>query len=87
MSIVDNKEKLHQIVGQDNADIEFSIKIGKEDDEKLDDMAVVSAKYTINGQEIGQLGVIGPQRMDYKRVLTVLREVGKLFQDIEDNKE
>lgn len=87
MSIVDNKEKLHQIVGQDNADIEFSIKIGKEDDEKLDDMAVVSAKYTINGQEVGQLGVIGPQRMDYKRVLTVLREVGKLFQDIEDNKE
>lgn len=86
MSIVDNKEKLHQIVEEDNGNIEFSIKIGKEDDEKLDDMAVVSAKYKINGQEIGQLGVIGPQRMDYKRVLTVLKEIGKLFEDIE-NKE
>ena len=86
ISIVDNKDKLHEIVDEKDGSIEFSIKIGKDADEKLEDMAVVSAKYKMNGEEIGQLGVIGPQRMNYKKVLTVLKEIGKMFEDLENNK-
>ncbi len=79
LSIVNDQEKLHEIVKDKDGSIEFSIKIGAEDDETLQDMAVVSAKYKFSGEEVGQLGVIGPQRMDYKKVLSVLREIGNLF--------
>ena len=48
-------------------------------------MALVSAKYNINGREVGQVGVIGPERMDYKKVLTVLKELGVVLQDHEDD--
>ena len=76
-----DEEKLHEIVNDKDGGIEFSIKIGKEDDETLKDMAVVSAKYKFSGEEVGQLGVIGPQRMDYKKVLSVLKEIGTLFEN------
>lgn len=79
MSIVNDQDKLHEIVKDKDGSIEFSIKIGTEDDEQLSDMAVVSAKYKFSGEEVGQLGVIGPQRMDYKKVLSVLKEIGNLF--------
>ena len=79
MSIVNDQDKLHEIVKDKDGSIEFSIKIGTDDDEQLNDMAIVSAKYKFSGEEVGQLGVIGPQRMDYKKVLSVLKEIGNLF--------
>ena len=81
LSIVNDQEKLHEIVNDKDGSIEFSVKIGREDDETLSDMAIVSAKYKFSGEEVGQLGVIGPQRMDYKKVLSVLKEIGTLFEN------
>lgn len=78
MSIVGKKEKLKELMS-DDTDIEFCIKIGAEEAEGLDNMALVSAKYHVKGREVGQLGVIGPERMDYKRVLMVLRQLGKVI--------
>ncbi len=83
MTIVGKKDKLKELM-TDDGNIEFSIKIGAEDGDGLDNMALVSAKYHIKGKEVGQLGVIGPERMDYKRVLTVLKHLSKLIDKLED---
>ena len=83
MTIVGNKDKLKNLM-KDVGDIEVSIKIGAEDGEGLDNMALVSAKYHIKGKEVGQLGVIGPERMDYKKVLGVLKQLGKIIDNLDD---
>lgn len=83
MTIVGRKDKLQSLM-KDDGDIEFSIKIGAEDGEGLDNMALVSAKYHIKGKEVGQLGVIGPERMDYKKVLSVLKQLGKIIDNLDD---
>ncbi len=83
MTIVGKKEKLKKLMSYDG-DIEFSIKIGAEEGEGLENMALVSAKYHIKGKEVGQLGVIGPERMDYKKVLSVLRQLGKIIDNLDD---
>ncbi|MDE5616404.1 MAG: heat-inducible transcriptional repressor HrcA [Clostridia bacterium] len=83
MTIVGKKDKLKSLM-KDDGDIEFSIKIGAEDGEGLDNMALVSAKYHIKGKEVGQLGVIGPERMDYKKVLGVLKQLGKIIDNLDD---
>ena len=83
MTIVGRKDKLKTLM-KDDGDIEFSIKIGAEDGEGLDNMALVSAKYHIKGKEVGQLGVIGPERMDYKKVLSVLKQLGKIIDNLDD---
>lgn len=81
LSIVNDQEKLHDIVNSSDGSIEFSVKIGTDDDRELKNMAIVSAQYKLNGDEVGQIGVIGPQRMDYRKVLSVLKEIGNLFEN------
>ena len=83
MTIVGKKDKLKNLM-KDDGDIEVSIKIGAEDGEGLDNMALVSAKYHIKGKEVGQLGGIGPERMDYKKVLGVLKQLGKIIDNLDD---
>lgn len=76
MSVIEDADTLGKIVSSDSTDeVELSIKIGKDDSTTLENLAVVTAKYLINGQEIGRAGVIGPERMDYKNVIKVLNDV------------
>lgn len=84
LQIIDTKERLAEII-EDDADIEFSVRIGK--DERgggIDKCAIVTARYILNGKEIGHAGVIGPERMDYSKVMGVLRCVSKALDEISD---
>jgi heat-inducible transcriptional repressor len=74
LEVVSDKDNVRSLaLGRD--DIEVSIKIGPEDG--VDKCAVVAVKYMINGKEYGQAGVIGPERMDYKKVVSVLNYLGR----------
>lgn len=78
LSVINTKERLNELVAFD--DIEFSVKIGA-DDAGEDNMAVVSAKCVIGGKEIARAGVIGPERMDYKKVISVLHNIVSIIED------
>ena len=45
----------------------------------LDEMSVVTAPYGANGRVIGTLGVIGPTRMAYERVIPIVDLTSKLL--------
>lgn len=45
----------------------------------LDECSVVSAPYATNGQIIGTLAVIGPKRMDYRKVVPIVDITAKLL--------
>ena len=48
--------------------------IGRENERpELMDSSVVVARYSLAGNEAGAIGVIGPTRMDYARMITSLR--------------
>lgn len=82
LSIIDNKTEIMDLFEEETGDIEFSIRIGKEETKGIDKCAIVSAKYTVNGKEIGKAGVIGPERMDYSKVFSVLSYVGRAVNTI-----
>ena len=42
-------------------------------------MSVVTARYEVDGQVIGTLGVIGPTRMAYERVIPIVDVTAKLL--------
>ena len=49
------------------------ITIGEEnDDEVMKDCSLITATYRINGKLVGKLGVIGPTRMKYDEVTSVI---------------
>ena len=84
LSIVNHKDSLLKLV-ENNDDIEFTVKIGNEQG-GIDNSAIVTAKYKINGKEVGQVGVIGPERMDYNKVVSVLNYMSKAVDEVVKNK-
>ena len=45
----------------------------------MDDMSVVTSSYQVNGKVVGTLGVIGPTRMAYERVIPIVDITAKLL--------
>ena len=75
LSVIGTKEKIHQLISENN-NLDINIKIGS-DESVGDNMAVVSVKCVIGGEEVGHAMVIGPERMDYQKVISVLGGVTK----------
>jgi heat-inducible transcriptional repressor len=86
LSVVSDRDKLANMLTTDD-DIEISIKIGNGDaGEVPDDCSLVTATYSAGGTKLGTYGVIGPLRMDYQKVVSVLEGVGKILEDVIKNK-
>lgn len=82
MSVVTKKDKVFNLLSG-NKGLNVNVKIGCEGYEEIpEDCALVTATYTANGTEIGTYGVIGPARMDYKKVVAVLENVGRFLESI-----
>jgi heat-inducible transcriptional repressor len=45
----------------------------------LDEFSVVTAPYEVDGQIVGTVGVIGPTRMAYERVIPIVDVTSKLL--------
>jgi heat-inducible transcriptional repressor len=51
----------------------------------MDEMSVVTAPYAANGKIVGTLGVIGPTRMAYERVIPIVDITAKLLSNALSN--
>ena len=84
----DNIDRIREIISKfDDKDLISSIKaedkdvkiyIGSENDFD-DDLTVIKTKYSING-ESGTIALIGPKRMEYERVITLLNYIKDNFE-------
>jgi heat-inducible transcriptional repressor len=78
ISALEQKDDLVELVHDVNADVEKSkrqiqVYIGKESPlQNMADCSVVTANYEIGNGIRGTIGVIGPKRMDYEKVLEIL---------------
>lgn len=87
LSVVTSKNKLAGLLADESDNIEINIKIGGENGKEMpNDCSLVTATYSASGVKIGTYGVIGPLRMDYQKVVSVLEGVGKILEDILTNK-
>lgn len=84
LSVVSSNDKIVNILHDDGRGIKINVKIGSEEnpDGVPDGCSVVSATYSVNGQKLGTYGVIGPSRMDYQKVVSVLENVGRILENI-----
>ena len=88
LSVVTSKNKLAGLLAENTDNIEISIKIGGDDEKDMPkDCSLVTATYSASCVIVGTYGVIGPLRMDYQKVVSVLEGVGKILEDILTNKE
>lgn len=79
LRLLDAKEQLYPVLAV-NAGMNLNIKIAGDNEvaEGMPECAIVTASYEMDGG-IGSAGVIGPMRMDYPKVVSVLEYIGKIL--------
>lgn len=71
---------VEDVIQQEN---DIQILIGQEnEDENLKDCSLVTATYRMPEGAKGTIGIIGPKRMDYKKVVTMLKDLTGELDDI-----
>jgi heat-inducible transcriptional repressor len=83
----EEKDQLLELVSGGNED-DINVLIGSENSVKvMSDSAIVFKQIKKDGKTIGAIGVVGPRRMDYARVLATLNELSENITDlIEDRR-
>lgn len=77
----ESKEKLAPVLKNEDFGLTFNIT----EDVNKPECAIVTANLEAHGVNIGKAGVIGPIRMDYPKIVSVLDYIGKTVGNLVDN--
>ena len=86
LAVISDHDSVSELLAGDEDSIEFSVRIGKEDS-GVDKCAIITAAYKVGDEVVGRAGVIGPERMDYKKVIGVLDYMKKALGTVLDDKD
>ncbi len=82
LAVLESKDTLRKLLSRDGS-MEISIRIGPENQlPALNDCSIVTASYRVGDHSSGTLGIIGPTRMNYNRVISVLEFMGRALSDV-----
>lgn len=82
INILDTKEVVADMLNSGFAE-DINVYIGEENkQEELKDFSVVTFKHKVNGKELGTIGIIGPKRMDYSKVISVMKYISKKLKEL-----
>ena len=78
MNILDEKELIADMLNSGFAE-DINVYIGgeNEEEEKLKDFSVVTFKHKVGNKDMGTIGIIGPKRMDYSKVISIMKYISK----------
>ena len=77
VNVLDEKELMLDILDSGMAK-DINVYIGDENDkEELKDFSVVTFKHSIGDKELGTIGIIGTKRMNYSKVISVMKYISK----------
>ena len=77
MNIIDTKDLMADMLNSGFAE-DINIYIGEENEkEELKDFSVVTFKHKVDNKDMGTIGIIGPKRMDYAKVISVMKYISK----------
>ncbi|MCL2799137.1 MAG: heat-inducible transcriptional repressor HrcA [Endomicrobia bacterium] len=78
----EDKEKLIKIVNEDFASSGINVKIGSENSlAELKDLSMVTKVYKDGDRALGVLGIIGPKRMEYEKMMSLVNAVSKILNE------
>lgn len=87
VNVLDEKELMLDILDSGMAK-DINVYIGDENDkEELKDFSVVTFKHSIGDKELGTIGIIGPKRMNYSKVISVMKYISKKISEQKSDEE
>jgi heat-inducible transcriptional repressor len=87
LSVLETRDKLVSLLNT-RGEMEITVRIGPETGmEELRDCSVVTASYKMRDGRVNTIGLIGPTRMQYGKVLSVLNQVGQSIYELFDSQD
>ncbi len=87
LSLMETRDRLADIIRQ-KGEMSFTVRIGPETGvPEMADCSIVTATYTTGNGRQGTIGVIGPTRMQYSRVLAIINSMGQQLSQLFGNGE
>ena len=82
LTVLESRDTIRKLVTRDGG-MEVTIRIGPENGvPELNDCSIVTAHYRVGDNSSGTLGIIGPTRMNYNRVISVLDFMGRALSEV-----
>lgn len=80
LTVLNTKEVLCELMNKSIENGGLKVRIGTENEiDEIKDCSLVTATYSINNEIIGSIGVIGPTRMEYSKVIASLNYIRKII--------
>jgi len=77
INLIDEKDIVADLLNTGFAQ-DINVYIGNEtDNEKLKDFSIITFKHRYKDKDLGTIGIIGPKRMDYSKVISVMKYISK----------
>ncbi|MCL4418250.1 MAG: heat-inducible transcriptional repressor HrcA [Actinobacteria bacterium] len=87
ISVFENEYLLMKILLNYSSEDEINVKIGSEIyGMETDDLSLVASKYKIRGNFSGSIGVLGPKRMNYIKIINILSRFSNSLSSLLDYK-
>ena len=85
MNVLDAKDLVSNVLNTGVAE-DINVYIGDElQDEKLKDFSVVTFNHLLDDKDIGTIGIIGPKRMDYSKIISIMKYISKKLKEDYNN--
>jgi len=85
IEFLDDKNSVTKAISdsQEDDDRVIHIKIGKENDmDIMQNSSLVTANYHLGGRSVGKIGIIGPTRMNYSKVVANINQISKYLEKL-----
>ena len=83
LSLIEHEDVIEQIIGDSATDNDVTIRIGSEiKHKKIKDCSIVVSKYSLLGESVGTISIIGPTRMTYSKVTSIVDTVSKTLRTL-----
>lgn len=72
LNMIEHEEDMYDIIRKNPSGIH--VKIGKENDNTaMEDCSLITATYSVGAEQLGTIAILGPTRMEYSRVISLLK--------------
>ena len=77
INIIDEKDLMADMLNTGFAK-DINVYIGDENEkEQLKDFSIITFKHKVGNKDLGTIGIIGPKRMNYSKVISVMKYISK----------
>lgn len=79
-NIMDERKVIQRLMNPIDSNERISVHIGSENAiDGINDCALITANYCVDSKLMGSIGIIGPTRMNYKKVIPAIRYIRRVF--------